>query len=133
LEEKMKMAKSFAGIAMIALLAGCATSGNEKLKEHTQSSISQQITEGKTTKNDVTAALGQPTSVSFTDAGNEIWTFRHARATPQARNFIPFARLVSSAADVKTKELVIMFNKNDVVSKYTMRETEEVVKSGLAH
>ncbi|MEO6562312.1 MAG: outer membrane protein assembly factor BamE [Nitrosospira sp.] len=129
----MKIAKSLIGIAVITLVAGCATSGNEKLKDHTQSSISQQITEGKTTKSQVTAALGQPVSVSFTDAGNEIWTYRHARATPQARNFIPFARLVSSAADVKTKELVIMFNKDAVVVKYTLRETEEVIKSGLAH
>lgn len=129
----MKIVNGFVGVAMVALLAGCATSGNEKLKDHTQSSISQQITEGKTTKNEVTAALGQPTSLSLTDAGNEIWTYRYARATPQARNFIPFARLVSSASDVKTKELVIMFNKNDVVSKYTMRETEGIVKQGLAH
>ena len=129
----MKMAKSFAGVALVALLAGCATSGNEKLKEYTQSSISQKITEGKTTKNEVTAAMGQPAAVSFTDAGNEIWTYRHARATPQAQNFIPLVGLISSGADVKTKELVIMFNKNDVVSKYTLRETEEVVKRGLAH
>jgi outer membrane protein assembly factor BamE (lipoprotein component of BamABCDE complex) len=129
----MKMAKSFAGVALVALLAGCATSGNEKLKEHTQSSISQKITEGKTTKNEVTAALGQPAAISFTDAGNEIWTYKHARATPQAQNFIPLVGLISSGADVKTKELVIMFNKDDVVSKYTMREADEVVKRGLAH
>ncbi|HVW63524.1 MAG TPA: outer membrane protein assembly factor BamE [Nitrosospira sp.] len=130
---KMKIAKSLVGLAMIAFLAGCATSGNERLKDHTQSSISHQITEGKTNKNEVTAALGQPTTISFTDSGGEVWTYRHARATPQARNFIPFARLVSSATDVKTKELVIMFDKNGVVSRYTMRETEQVVKSGLAH
>jgi outer membrane protein assembly factor BamE (lipoprotein component of BamABCDE complex) len=129
----MKIVKGFISLAVAILIAGCATSGNEKLKDHTQLSISQQITEGKTTKKEVTAALGQPTTVSFTDAGNEIWTYQHARATPQARNFIPFARLISSAADVKKKELVIMFNKNEVVSKYTMRETEEVVKRGLAH
>jgi outer membrane protein assembly factor BamE (lipoprotein component of BamABCDE complex) len=129
----MKIAKSLVSVVVIALLAGCATSGNEKLKDHTQTSISQQITEGKTTKNEVVAALGQPSSVSFTDSGNEIWNYRHARATPQARNFIPFARLISSAADVKMKELVVMFDKNDVVSNYAMRETEEVVKSGLAH
>ena len=129
----MKIVKGFVGVAMVALLAGCATSGNEKLKDHTQSSISQQIMEGKTTKNEVTASLGQPTGVTFTDAGSEIWTYRHARATPQAQNFIPFVRLISSAADVKTKELVIMFDKNDVVSKYTMRETEGVVKTGIAH
>lgn len=64
----MKIAKSLIGIAVIALVAGCATSGNEKLKDHTQSSISQQITEGKTTKSQVTSALGQPVSVSFTMA-----------------------------------------------------------------
>ncbi|SCX88230.1 Beta-barrel assembly machine subunit BamE [Nitrosospira sp. Nl5] len=129
----MKIVKSFAGTVLVALVAGCATLGNEKLKDHTQSTISQQITEGKTTKNQVIAALGQPSVVSFTDAGNEIWTYKHARAIPQAQNFIPLVGLVSSGADVKTKELVVMFNKHDVVSKYTMRETEEVVKSGIAH
>jgi outer membrane protein assembly factor BamE (lipoprotein component of BamABCDE complex) len=129
----MRTVKSITGVALIALLAGCATSGNEKLKDHSQSSISQQITEGRTSKNEVTAALGQPTSVSFTDSGNEIWTYRHARATPQAQNLVPLVRLISSATNVKTKELVIMFDKNDVVSKYTMRETDQVVKSGLAH
>jgi outer membrane protein assembly factor BamE (lipoprotein component of BamABCDE complex) len=125
--------RSLIGVAIVALLAGCATSGNEKLKDHTQSSISQRITEGKSTKNEVTAVLGQPTSVSFTDGGNEIWTYKHARATPQAHSFIPILGLISSGADVKTKELVLMFNKDGVVTKYTMRETEEVVKSGLAH
>jgi outer membrane protein assembly factor BamE (lipoprotein component of BamABCDE complex) len=129
----MKIRGLRGGMAIVALLAGCATSGNEKLKDHTQSSISQRITEGKTTKNEVTAALGQPAAVSFTDGGNEIWTYKHARATPQAQNFIPFVGLISSGADVKTKELVLMFNKDGVVTKYTMRETEEVVKSGLAH
>ncbi|SFO03885.1 outer membrane protein assembly factor BamE domain-containing protein [Nitrosospira briensis] len=129
----MKIVKGFAGAAVVTLLAGCATAGNEKLKDHTQSTISQRITEGRTTKNQVIAALGQPSVVSFTDAGNEIWTYKHARATPQAQNFIPLVGLFSSGADVKTKELVVMFNKDEVVSKYTMRETDEVVKSGLIH
>ncbi len=121
------------GIVVVALLAGCATVGNEKLSEHTKSSISEKIKEGKTTKNDVTAALGQPTSVGFTDAGNEVWTYKHSRGTPQAHNFIPIVGLISSGADVKTKELVIMFNKDEVVTKYTMREMDEVVRHGLAH
>lgn len=120
-------------MVVVILLAGCATVGNEKLNEHTKSSISEKIKEGQTTKNDVIAALGQPTSVSLTDAGNEVWTYRHARGTPQAHNFIPIVGLISSGANVKTKELVIMFNKDEVVTKYTMREMEEVVRSGLAH
>jgi outer membrane protein assembly factor BamE (lipoprotein component of BamABCDE complex) len=112
-------------------LSGCATAGNEKMKDQTQSTIQQQITEGKTTKAEVQAALGNATTVSFTDAGNEIWTYQYSRATPQVQNFIPIVDLFIRSIDVKTKELVVMFDKNNIVSKYTMREINQVVKSGL--
>ncbi|MBI3756411.1 MAG: outer membrane protein assembly factor BamE [Deltaproteobacteria bacterium] len=115
----------------VTILSGCATAGNEKMKDQTQSTIQEQITEGKTTKAEVQAALGNATTVSFTDGGNEIWTYKYSRATPQAQNFIPVVNLINRSFDVKTKELVVMFDKNNIVSKYTMREINDVVKSGL--
>lgn len=124
--------QTLAAVAVIALLGGCATAGNEKMKDQTQASMAQQLTEGKTTKQEVQAALGNADSVSFTDSGNEIWTYRHSRATPHAQNFIPVVSLFSRGADVKTKEVVILFSKEGIVSKYTMRETENTVKAGLA-
>lgn len=129
----MNVAKILLGLVIVALLSACATSGNVKMKDQTQSSISQQITEGKTTKSDVINILGQATKVGLTNEGTEVWTYEHSRATPHARNFVPFVRLVSSGADVKTKQLVIEFNKDSVVSKYTMTESENVVNRGLAH
>lgn len=73
-------AKSLALSLITAIVfVGCATSGNEKLKDQTQSSIQQQITEGKTTMSDVQSKLGTATTVSFTDAGNEIWTYKYER------------------------------------------------------
>jgi len=34
---------------------------------------------------------------------------------------------------VTAKELVIMFDRNDVVSEYSMRETSREVKAGILH
>ena len=124
--------QTLAAVALLALLGGCATAGNERMKDQTQASMAQQLTEGKTTKSEVIPALGNADNVSFTDSGNEIWTYRYSRATPHAQNFIPVVSLFSRGADVKTKEVVILFNKDGIVSKYTMRETENSVKSGLA-
>lgn len=128
----MRSARVGLGLVLMTALGACATMGNEKMKDQTQSSISQQVKEGKTTKSDVVSALGSATSVSFTDSGNEIWTYKYARATSQAQNFIPIVNLFSQGADVKIKELVIMFDKNGVVSKYTLRETQDVLKAGIA-
>ncbi|PWB60130.1 MAG: hypothetical protein C3F18_00085 [Nitrosomonadales bacterium] len=119
-------------LTAVAFLGGCATAGNEKMKDQNQSSMQQKITEGKTTKAEVQAAMGDANTVSFTDSGNEIWTYKYSRATPQLQSFIPIVNLFSRGADVNTKELVVLFDKNNVVSKYTMRETNDVVKSGIA-
>jgi hypothetical protein len=46
----------------------------------------------------------------------------HARATPKAVNFLPVARWFASGADVKTKDLAVLFDKSGTVGKYAMRE-----------
>lgn len=97
-----------------------------------ESSIQQQIVEGKTNKSEVKTILGDATSVTFTDSGNEVWNYQHLRATPKAINFIPIANLFVRGADVKKKEFIVMFDKAGIVSRYTMRETQEEIKAGLA-
>lgn len=121
-------------IACAALmLSGCVTTGNERMKGQTQASVASKITEGKSTKADVVAAYGDAATVSFTDSGNEIWTYTYTRAVPTPQSFIPIVGLFSAGADTTTTGLVVLFNKEGVVSKYTMRETRGVVKHGLAH
>lgn len=127
---KLKLAIS-SGLVLLA--TGCASVGNERMRDQTQASVSQKIAEGKTTRQEVRDALGEATTVSFTDSGNEIWTYKHARATPKAQNFIPVVNLFSRGADVKTKELVVLFDKQGIVTRYTMRETADELKHGLVH
>jgi outer membrane protein assembly factor BamE (lipoprotein component of BamABCDE complex) len=114
----------------IVVLGACASAGNMALKDENEKSVSARIVEGKTTKQEVQAAYGQPTQTSFTDGGNEIWTFRYAYATPKPVNFVPIVGIFAGGADVQSKELVVMFDKSNVVSKFSMREMQQEVTRG---
>lgn len=128
------MKKTFvvASVLLAALLAGCATAGNEHLKGVSQQSVSQTIAEGKTTKADVAAAFGSANKVSFTDSGLEIWSYEYAHATPKVINFVPVANLFAHGADVAKKTLTVLFDDKGIVKKYTFAETNDVVKGGIA-
>jgi outer membrane protein assembly factor BamE (lipoprotein component of BamABCDE complex) len=102
------------------------------LRNESSQTVAARIVEGKTTKQEVQDAYGQPSSTSFTDSGNEIWTYRYAYATPKAINFVPLVGIFRSSADVQNKELVILFDKNNVVTKYSFRESAQEVTRGLA-
>lgn len=119
------------GALAAILLTGCVSTGNTVMKEQNQQSIESTIVKGVSTKQDVTSKFGSADSVSFTDSGNEVWTYRHSRSTPMARNFIPY-NFFSLGENIKTKELVILLDKNGVVSNYTFRETANQSKSGIA-
>lgn len=123
--------RSLAVATVVAVMAtGCATSGNVAMKEQTQQTIDNVIVKGKTTKQDISNKFGSADNVSFTDSGNEVWTYRHSRSKPMARNFIPW-NVFSVGDNVKTKELVILFDAKGVVSNYTFRETNNQSKFGV--
>ena len=112
------------------LMTGCVTSGNVAMKEQTQQSIDSAIQKGKTTKQEVIQKFGSADAVSFTDSGNEVWTYRHSKSKPMARNFIPY-NFFSLGDNTKTKELVILFDTKGVVTNYTFRETANQSKYGV--
>lgn len=117
-------------VAITVLSVGCASVGNVAIKEQSQQTIENSITKGKTTKQDVINTFGSADSVSFTDGGNEVWTYRHSKSKPMARNFIPY-NVFSQGANIQTKELVVLFDGQGVVTNYTFRETANQSKIGL--
>lgn len=121
----------FASLAVTLFMTGCVSTGNVAMKQQTQRSIDAQIVKGKTTKQEVTNMFGSADSVSFTDSGNEVWTYRHSKSKPMARNFIPY-NFFSQGQNTQIKELVILFNVNGLVSNYTFRETANQTKAGIA-
>ena len=113
-------------------MAGCAgKSGNEKLGSMTKEQVSQQIVKGKSTKADVQAMLGDPTSASFDKDNNTQWTYVHARADAKAVNYIPFVSIFAHGYNTTTKSLVVLFDKDGVVKDYLSNEALGETKGGL--
>lgn len=128
----MKLKLLAATILLSAVIAGCAgTAGNQKLSEHTKESVTQNITEGKTTQAQVKQLFGEPNTTSFTDGGNDVYNYAFSRASAQGVNYIPIVNLFARGFDVNTKTLAILFDKDKIVVKYTMSETQSQTKGGV--
>ncbi|WP_320704864.1 hypothetical protein [Enterobacter asburiae] len=124
--------KKIALAVIIAIgLVGCASSGNQQLKNETETSVQTKIQEGKTTKAEVKSYFGSPDAVSYTDGGNEIWKYAFAKVKVNGTTFIPFYGLFHNGTNGTKKELTILF-KDDKVQKYTMAESAINTKSGWA-
>ncbi|MCQ9327614.1 hypothetical protein [Neisseria dentiae] len=124
--------KRLSALLLSALLLGaCASSGNATLKNIDLSEVKQYVVEGRTTKQQMQDKYGSADNVSFTDGGNEIWTYRYSEATSHASNYIPIVNIFSSGHDIKTKEMVVMFDKNNIVQRFTVRESNSTEKVGI--
>ncbi|MEN3931560.1 hypothetical protein WJT86_10900 [Microvirga sp. W0021] len=118
-------------LMLAATLAGCASSGNEAIRGETVHTLDSKIVKGRTTKADVRAQIGDPSSVSFTDAGNEIWTYTHEVATAKVENFVPVVNYFTRGADVKSKSVVILFDSRGVVKNYTLSDAQNERRWGV--
>jgi len=116
----------------VFLLQGCSTSGNQKLKNQTQSSIDEKILVGKSTQQNVRDEYGDPYSTITTDGGGSIWIYRYQHGTPWKRNFIPIYNLFDSATDLEITELIISFDTFGKVKKTEIRNVFDVSKRGIA-
>jgi len=99
-----------AGILLI-LLFGCATHGNEQIRD--QERVSK-ILPGITTKAEVTELVGKPTEVTFSDDGDETWKYILSKAQMRASSLIPVVGLFTGGADTQTYTLTVRF-KDDIV------------------
>ncbi len=125
------MKKIIVAAMMATLLAGCASSGNGKLKNETEVSMQSKLKEGITTKTQVKDMLGSPDNVSFTDGGKEIWKYSFAKVKVDGTSFIPLYGLFHNGTNGTKKELTVLF-KDDTIEKYTMSESAISTKTGWA-
>ena len=128
---RMGYTKAIIAAGMLAVLAGCAAVGNEPLRTETEASVAQKIIKGETTKDQVRVMFGSPVKTSFTDGGLEIWTYEFVNVSADAVNFIPVVNLFGSSASGTKKELVVLFDENDRVRRFSMSESEVSQRTGL--
>ena len=116
---------------VVISLTACASSGNRKLQAETQESVSQKLIEGKSTKTDVVRVLVDANTITFTDSGNEVWTYNFTRSKSKAINFVPYVNILCSGSNTQTKRVVVLFDREDVVTRYTMTDAEGETYSGV--
>lgn len=103
-------------------LVGCSSSGSSVMKTLDLSEVKKEVIEGKTTKDEVQTKFGSADTVSFTDGGNEIWTYSYKSATSHATNYIPVVNWFNTGYDIQAKEMIILFNQDNIVQRLTVRE-----------
>jgi outer membrane protein assembly factor BamE (lipoprotein component of BamABCDE complex) len=114
----------------VVLLTGCATSGNDSLRNHDEGTVSTYITEGETTKSEVMEVFGSPFNTSFTDGGREIWEYAFSDISADAVAYIPVVNWFGTSASGTQKKLTIMFD-DEIVQRYSMTESDVRTGTGL--
>jgi len=100
---------------MFIFISGCTTTGNKQISE---SGTVAKIEEGKSTKADVKALVGEPTKVNFKDNGNtEEWEYVYKRGQVRPASFIPVVGWFAGGADMTGSTLTILFNNAGIVQK----------------
>lgn len=112
-------------------LVSCASTGNQTLKTESEVSISSKIQEGVTTAPEIKAMFGSPYETTYTDGGLMIWKYRLDDMRSDAVNYIPVVNWFGSSMSGTRKELVVLFDDNDVVKRVNMSESEVKTKSGI--
>ncbi len=115
----------------VALLGGCASTGNRVLKSETEQTVASKLQQGVSTKTQVKQLFGDPTTTSFTDGGNEVWKYSFEDVSSDAINYIPVVNWLGASYSGSKKELTILFDKNDIVQRFSMVNSDVKRKSGL--
>jgi hypothetical protein len=126
----IKTAKITATIFIAIWITACASTGNQTLKNETEFSVAEKIVEGVTTSAEVKSMFGSPFETTYTDSGLLIWKYRLDDVKADAVNFIPVVSMFGSSMSGTRKELVILFDENDVVKRANMSESQVKTKTG---
>ena len=118
------MKRTVLGFCLV-LLIGCATTGNVQIAD--PGTVSK-IEEGKSSKADVRALVGEPTKVNFDTNKNEIWEYIYTKASAKPASFIPVVGLFAGGADMSGNTLTILFDKNGVVERVGSGKTTGEVR-----
>lgn len=124
-------AKFATAMGLALVLAGCAGMGNERLRAENEATVASKLTEGKSTKDDVRSLFGSPNKTSFTDSGLEIWNYEFSKVSADAVSYIPIVNWFGSSASGTKKELVVLFDEQNLVQRYSMSESDVSTKTGI--
>ena len=101
--------------------AGCSTVGNGRMAQLDAMQASTLLVPGRTTRDEVRLALGQGAVIRFR-SGRETWHYLYREGIAPGWDDVPYIGLVTSRLQRPTKELVILFEGDGVLRRWSMQE-----------
>lgn len=114
-------------IAIAALaLSACASSGVRV----TDDQLSQ-FQEGQTTKQEVIAALGQPTTTMRNADGTTMIMYTYAEARTRGSTFIPIVGAFTGGVDTRSSNVVLTFDQQGVLQNTSSSSSQYGTATGI--
>ena len=122
-------------ICTALVFTGCANEGSTVLKKISEEEVQGKIVVGKTTRDQVRGMYGSPLETTYTDAGLEIWKYQYDDTTGLNAENIASAVLTLGLAGSKhtgdRKELIVLFDENNIVKRFNMSVSPVTKGTGL--
>lgn len=112
--------------AMCVALVGCASTGVKVRPEQMAT-----LKKGETTREQVVATFGQPTSIVTHSDGKAILVYSHADAKFKASTFIPIVGLFAGGMDVTGSVVHMTFDAQGKLVDYTSSQSVNNTGYGL--
>ncbi|MFT9398492.1 hypothetical protein [Acetobacter sp.] len=102
--------RAFACVTLLMSMSACSSSGNDALEHENASTVDAKIIDGKTTKDEIKSAFGDPDDVDYKSKDSEVWKYTFSKS-----HYDPFAmRAFESTMRGKKKTLTVFFEGNTV-------------------
>ena len=119
--------KTVSSLLCAALVAGCAASGVKV----TDDQLSQ-FHEGQSTKQQVIAALGQPTMTMRNADGTTMVMYTYSEARTRASTFIPIVGAFAGGVDSRASTAVLTFDQDGVLKNTSSSSSQYGTATGIA-
>ncbi len=113
----------FAIVAAL-LLAACSTAGNGTFARLDAPQAGTLLVPGTTTRDDVRQAFGDGAVIHF-DSGFETWQYLYREGIAKGWDDVPYIGLVTSRLDHPTKELVVLFDAEGVLRRWSLQQYDD--------
>lgn len=114
------MKSALMACALLAALAGCASTGDGRIEALTQARADAVLVPGATTRDDVRRAFGDALVTAFPD-GREVWFYQYDDSAARLVKYVPLVgRMAATGAQVK--ELKILFGADGRVRKFKLQD-----------
>ncbi len=107
--------------AWVLCAAGCSTVGNGRLVQLDAAQAHTLLVPGKTTQADVRQALGEGAVIRF-ESGMQTWHYVYREGLAKGWDDVPYINLIVARLDRPVKELVILFDANGVLKRWSLQE-----------